>query len=222
MRTSLKLDELVNYVARQMDAFYPDGTADRKTLRRAVVVALGGIERAFSAINLKYCQVNGAPVFDHLNSDNYAMFLYLLSRSLYVGAGNDSLAAKAYGLNKALHAIDVFYEVELPPVFYFQHPVGAVLGRGRYGDFLAVYQGATVGSDLEGNYPVLGRGVVLFGGARVIGRAEIGSNTWIAPAAIVMNQAFPPDSVIFGTPPATERRPASRNVVRDLFHYEEG
>jgi serine O-acetyltransferase len=92
-----------------------------------------------------------------------------------------------------------------------------VLGRAGYGDYLAVYQGVTVGSDLEGNYPQLHEGVVLFGGARVIGRAHLGANTWVAPAAVVLDQSFPPDSVLFGMPPSTERRPSRRDVVRDFF-----
>ena len=44
----------------------------------------------------------------------------------------EDLASKAYCLNKALHAIDVFYEVELPEIFFLEHPLGTVLGRAKY------------------------------------------------------------------------------------------
>jgi hypothetical protein len=32
-----------------------------------------------------------------------------------------------------------------------------------------------------------------------------------------MDRSFEPDSILFGTPPATERRPTRRDVRRDLF-----
>jgi len=102
-------------------------------------------------------------------------------------------------------------------VFLFQHPVGTVLGRARYADHLVVYQGVTVGSNLDGDRPQLGDGVVLFGGSRVIGRARLGANTWVAPAAVVMDIELPGDSVVFGMPPATQSRPTRRDVVRDVF-----
>src|SRR5437588_860224 len=79
--------------------------------------------------------------------------------------GDPRLAACVYGLNKALHGLDVFYEVELPTIFAFQHPVGTVLGRAHYSNYLLVYQRCTVGSTLSGESPTFEPGVVLFGGS---------------------------------------------------------
>lgn len=217
METSLSPPRLAEYVARQVEALFPDGPVDRTLLGRAVDGALARLEHCFSRIARKYYRRGELTVYDHLNTDQHAAFLYLVSHGLWAEHDDSALASKVYGLNKALHGIDVFYEVELPAVFLFQHPVGSVLGRARYGDYLVVYQGVTVGSDLDGNYPELGEGVVLFGGSRVIGRARIGPNSWLAPGCTVMDAALPPDSVLFGIPPATQRRPSRRQVVRDVF-----
>ena len=51
---------------------------------------------------------------------------------VYHESNHTNLAAKVYALNKALHAIDVFYEVELPDLFCLQHPLGTMPGRARY------------------------------------------------------------------------------------------
>lgn len=217
MHTSLPPAELAEYVARQTEAFFPDGATDRRRLRLGLDAALERLAHCFGRIDRKYYRRGGEPAYDHLNTDQHAALLYFLSHSLHADFGETALAAKAYALNKALHGLDVFYEVELPAVFFFQHPVGTVLGRARYADHLVVYQGVTVGSDLDGNYPQLGEGVVLFGGSRVLGRARLGANTWVAPAAVVMDVELPGDSVVFGMPPATQRRPTRRDVVRDLF-----
>jgi serine O-acetyltransferase len=217
METSLSSAELAEYVARQAEAFFPDGPVDRSLLRRALEAALARLDHCFSRIDRKYYRRGDAAFYDHLNTDQHAALLYLLSHGLHAERGERALASKIYALNKALHGLDVFYEVELPSVFLFQHPVGSVLGRARYGDYLVVYQGVTVGSDLDGNYPELGEGVVLFGGSRVIGRARIGANSWITPGCTVMDAALPPDSILFGAPPATQRKPSRRHVVRDVF-----
>lgn len=214
---SLHPAALSDYVAAQVASFFPDGPVDRHALRRGVDAALERLEHCFIRLGLKYYRRDGGAVYDHLHTDQHAAFLYLLCRRLHAGLAEERLAAKVYALNKALHALDVFYDVELPPVFFFQHPVGSVLGRATYNGHLAVYQGVTVGSDLEGNYPTLGDGVVLFGGSRVIGRARLGDNTWVAPGTTVMGEEHPADSILFGTPPATGRKPTRRHVVRDLF-----
>jgi serine O-acetyltransferase len=41
---------------------------------------------------------------------------------------NTTLADRIYYLNKALNGLDLFYEVEMPDVFYLDHPVGTVIG----------------------------------------------------------------------------------------------
>lgn len=223
LHTSLPPDALAAYVGDQVAAFFPDGGLDRGALATALEDALERIEHCFSHVHLKYYQDDaGRPTYDHLHTDQHAALLCLLAGVLFRSNADPRLAAKVYALNKTLHGLDVFYEVELPPVFYFQHPLGTVLGRARFGNYLAVYQGVTVGADLEGRYPTFGDGVVLFGGSRVIGQASLGDNTWVAPAAIVMDQVFPADSILFGGPVDTQRKVARRHVQRDFFGHGDG
>jgi serine O-acetyltransferase len=98
----------------------------------------------------------------------------MLSREVFLKSNDFTLAKKIYLLNKALFCLDVFYEVELPPIFLFVHPVGTVLGRAKYSDYLVVYQRVGVGSN-HGIYPTLGEYVTLHPGAMVLGNSQVGN-----------------------------------------------
>ncbi len=216
MRSTLSTEELSAYVRSQIDAFYPD----KKTpadMRIHVETAMGRLERCFSRIRIKYFFDGEHACFDHAHTDQYAMFLYLLSNAIHRASGDPRLAGKVYALNKALHAIDVYYEVALPEVFYFQHPVGTVIGRGTFENYLCVYQRCSVGANLEGKYPRFGEGVVMFGGASVIGACAIGNNAWLSVNATVMDDDIPDDTVVFGRSPHLMKKRTPRDVVREMF-----
>jgi serine O-acetyltransferase len=216
--TSLSVAELTSYVAAQVAAFLPDGRPiDSTGLRAHVQHALERTERCFARVRIKNFASNGRPCFNHLHTDQYAMFLYLLSNTVHRAEGDPVLASKLYGLNKALHAIDVFYEVELPEVFFFQHPVGTVLGRAVYGNGFVVYQRCSTGSNLDGAAPVIGEGVVMFGGSAIIGRCTVGANAWLSVGTIIMDADVPADSVAFGQPPRNVFKPSSRRASDFVF-----
>ncbi len=220
MTLSLPSDRLSGYVAAQLSAIAPDAVVAGATLQPYVDSALERVEHCFARLNVKHFGAAGpgnGVRFNHLHTDQYAMFLYLLSNTIYRMDGSPDLAAKVYGLNKALHAIDVFYEVQLPEVFGFQHPVGTVLGRATYGNYFFVYQRCSVGSNMEGRAPVLGEGIVMFGSSAVIGDCTIGANCWLSFGAVVMDADVPPNSVVFGHSPGHVAKPTQRDVVSHFF-----
>ena len=53
--------------------------------------------------------------------------------------GDIEVAVWWYRQNRIQHSIDLFYEVDLPQHVMYVHPVGTVLGRATYGDYLCVY-----------------------------------------------------------------------------------
>lgn len=174
------------------------------------------VEYCFSRIRDKYFADGEDVVFDHLHSDQYAMFLYLLSNTAWSVEENEELAARIYGLNKHLHAIDVFYQVELPDVFLFNHCMGTVLGRAQYANYLMVHHNCTVGANYDGEYPVLGEGVAMHAGSVIAGRCHIGANSWLAVGAVVIDSELPEGQVIFGQYPDVRCKPARRKV-RDTY-----
>ena len=217
MQLSLARTDLALYVRKQFENLFPDGT-DLGDLPRLVDLALGRIEHCFSRVRLKGFFVNGEARFSHWHSDQYAIFLYYLANSAFREKPGHPIADKAYALNKALHALDAFYEVELPDIFAVQHPVGTVLGRATYSDYFICYHNCTVGANLDNDYPAFGRGVVMFGGSRVIGKTLVGDNTLVSTGAIVIDGGtFEPNSVLHGIHPNARRSRTRRDVVRDIF-----
>lgn len=217
MLMTLSEAELTAYVARQVSSFYPDKEVAPAALSGFVREALERADFCFSRINLKYYFDGAQTRFNHLHTDQYAMFLYFLANTIYRREGDLSLAEKLYGLNKALHGIDVFYEVELPDIFAFQHPVGTVLGRAKYSNYLYVYQRCSTGANLKAEYPTLGEGVVMFGGTSIIGNSVVGDNCWFSLGTVIMDLAVPSNSVVFGHSPNTTIKPTTRSVIENIF-----
>jgi serine O-acetyltransferase len=198
--SSLGADALAALAARQLDAFIPDGhSVAPADLAVAVPGALARLEYCFIHIDNKYFFNGRQAVFDHLHGDQYAMWLYLLANELHLRAGPATLCKKLFLLNKALHGCDIFYEVALPSVFLLVHPLGTVLGRGEYADFLIAYQRVGVGSN-HNVYPTLGRHITLHPGSSVLGRSTVGDHCSIASGSLLLDRELQPNSVYIGNP----------------------
>lgn len=221
MKLSLGSSDLAAYVRRQFENLFPD-SAGLGDLPRLVALALDRLEYCFERCGSKGFSNQEGAVFSHRHTDQYAIFLYYLSNSAFTDGSAHPIAEKAYALNKALHAFDAYYEVSLPKVFAVQHPVGTVLGRAKYDDYFLCYQNCTVGANLDGESPAFGRGVVMYGGSRVIGRTSVGDNTFVATGTIVIDGGVcPGDSVLYGTRPNVRTSPTERQVIRDIFRFGE-
>lgn len=200
MEQSLFTPQLAAYTAAQMNTLFPDdhpvGAPDVALLLPGV---LGRLEVCFSGLRGAHFHRDGVPHFDHLNGDQYSMYLYFVGNEAY-RAGNRDVAVKSYLLNKALHGIEVFYEVELPAVFWFSHAVGTVLGRAKYGNGLLVAQGCTVGNK-DGKYPTLGDKVVLLANSSVLGDCRIGSRVCVGAGSQLIEETVPDGTTVVGSTP---------------------
>ena len=214
--STLNINQLIDYLSRQFELFYPDAMDVRTGLIKIMPDVVERLEHCFLHIHKKYYFEQGEAVFNHLNSDHYAMFLYILANTAY-RQDFIQVAEKAFLLNKALHAIDAFYSITLPDIFLFVHPVGTVLGNANYADFLVVYQNVTVGSDLAGIYPDFGKANVLYSKSSVIGKCKIGDNVCIAANTFVRNMDVPDNSVVVGLYPANSVKTHNRDNTQDFF-----
>jgi len=207
-------DLLLSYVGRQLDHLFPDGQGDaeRPALAAHLEPALGRLERCIAEVRM---WTPGR--FDHLHSSQYTTFLYYLANTLWRAGGGRPLCNKLFGLNKALNGIDLFYEIELPEVFFIGHSVGIVLAKARYGNRLVLYQNSTVGKN-HGAAPSLGEGVVLYPNSAIIGRCEIGAGSVIAQGVSVINRDTPGGATVFqGGAGELVFKPSTRDVLADIF-----
>lgn len=133
------------------------------------------------------------------------------------------MSDKIYALNRTLSSADLFYQVELPEVFAFDHPLGAVLGRANYSNYFSFSQGCTVGNN-KGVYPTFGESVFMMSDSKVIGNCRIGDNVIISASSYVKDTDIPSGSVVFGQSPnltvKTGRFGYVREFAEKVFRYE--
>jgi len=197
MTTSLVLrceteTKLVRHVAGQLRVFYPlsDEVADRELIAQLMPAALARIAPIVAAVR------SFTPGhFDHLNTLQYASFLYLLGNEACQWDRGSDIVDRLFGLNRALSGLELFPAVLMPEVFFLSHALGAVLGNATYGDRIVIFQNVTVGRVGE-NRPDIGPGVVLYPGASITGRCEIGANSVISAGVNVHNLTCPPGSLV--------------------------
>ncbi len=195
--------EFLALVLKQLNNFWSD--TNPKVIELAMPQALNAIEVGFHGIPSSRFFNGEEIVFSPYFSVHWMIFLYRLSNAIYrLNIDTPPEADQLYYLNKIMHANDWLYAINLPPHFLCEHPLGSVLGRAEYGDYLFVYQGTTVGGNRKNGrlfYPTLGDNVVLFANATVLGNTHVGNNVIISANTYLMNEVIPDNCLVFGKSP---------------------
>lgn len=191
---------LALYVTNQLNLFFPDGEPVPNGLLETILPrTLERVGFCFSHIADRYFFDGKKVVFSHLHGDQYGMFLYYLSNTLFRERGEIPVCSKLFALNKLLHGVDAFYEVELPDIFRWVHPLGTVLGRGTYGDYFLVYQRCGIGAN-HGVYPRLGQYVSMHPGSSILGDCDVGAGCELGAEALLLDRPLPDGTLYVGTP----------------------
>ena len=136
------------------------------------------------------------------NTVQYCMFLYFFSNEL--SDSNLQLADKVYYLNKMLNAVDLYHEIKLPDVWGCEHPLGAVMGKAKYGERFFFYQGCTVGGNRKNGelfYPEIGEDVMMYSNSKILGNSVIGNRVILSANTYIINSIIPDDVIVFGSSP---------------------
>jgi serine O-acetyltransferase len=193
--------QLKNLLFTQLkNLFLLDVQEEAPLIEKCLPQSLDRLTYCFSFSLNKYYRRNGSIFFNPLHAAQYGIFLYYLSNTIWHEYGSILLCDKLYLLSKMINSLDLFYEVEMPDVFFTDHPVGSVIGRAQYGRFFSFVQNCTVGNN-NGIYPVIGDYVSLKMGASVLGRSNIGNRVIIGSGATVKDQDIPDCSLVFGNSP---------------------
>ncbi|AOX99301.1 hypothetical protein [Jeongeupia sp. USM3] len=204
---------LLDYTSTQICHFFPDGRADavRRELDRHLDDALARTGTCIDAVRMWQ-----PGKFSHLHSTQYCLYLYFLANTLWRAGGDTRVATRLFLLNKTLNGIDLFYEVEMPDVFFIGHSVGIVLAKATYGSHLVLYQNSTVGKN-HGVAPVIEPGVVMYPNTAIIGRSHIGRNAVLSQGVSVVNRDVPPDQLVFAGADRLIFKPNRRDILADIF-----
>lgn len=207
-------ESLTEYIVRQLAAIVPDGS------EAAMCAVIGRhIDEALERIG--YCIDRVAMwrqgEFNYLHSTQYCQFLYYLANTIWRNERDGQAATRLFLLNKALNAIDLFYEIEMPPVFFIGHSVGIVLAKATYGNYLVLYQNSTVGRHLD-RIPALGEGVILYPNTAVIGASVLEDGAVVSQGTSVIDSHAPARSIAFATEGGKlSFRPAPATLLSEYF-----
>lgn len=184
---------LAEYTRRQLENFFPDDTDRAKELalfRTALPAVKVKLLRLINEV--RYWRPDR---FDPMHSSQYCIYLYLLAREIAKAGLDKATPTRLFYLNKALNGIDLFYEVELPEVFFFGHTTGMVFAKASYGEHLIFYQNSTVGRS-GSKAPSIGPRVCIFPNSLVLGSTHIESDVIVSAGSSLINLAVPPLSVV--------------------------
>ncbi len=197
MKLDIPVENIISLVERQLFNIFSCTNTISPYMERTLV----RLELCFNKTKNKYYHDNnGDSVFSPFHSGQYSIFLYYLSNTIFRAGDNDPLATKIYYLNKVLHSIDWYYEIELPSYWGVEHPLGTILGRAEYSNGLFLYQGCTIGGN-NGLYPKLGENVIMYSNSSILGNSIIGNNVVLSTHAVVLNQNIQSNSIVYGISP---------------------
>jgi serine O-acetyltransferase len=195
-----------------------DKARETAYLERAIDLAMAKVEVCFSQTINKYYEKGGQVYFNPFNTCQYTIFLYYLARICGADRQSEPLAERLYYLNRILHAVDIFHAVELPDIFFCDHPVATVLGRAKYANYFFFSQNCTVGSNKD-VFPSFGEHVLLMPGVTIIGNSRVGENCVFSANTFVKDQDIPDNSLVFGASPNLVFKDVSRYPIPSYFTF---
>ncbi len=212
---------LSQYTKKQIESEFPDNIyLSEQEWSHITEKALLRLSKIFKHINNKYYSQNFENSFNYLHSDHYAMYIYLLSQEANLTLNNENYANRFFYFNKIKHSIDIYHKVKLPEIFLFVHPVGTVIGNGSFDNFLAIYQGVTVGGKVgEFKYPQIGKDVTLYANSTLIGDCKIGDHVIIGANTLLIEQEVPSGHLAIGQHPNNKILPFEQKQDEKLFHF---
>src|SRR2546423_12783870 len=110
-----------------------------------------------------------------------------------------------------LHGVEISSAVPIGPGLYIPHPRGMVLMARRIGANCSFIHACTLGMRETWDFPVLGDGVFVGAGARVLGGIELGDGCAVGANAVVIKDV-PAGATAVGVP-ATIREPSRPEVL---------
>ena len=202
---SIGTSVMLNKLSILLKNFFPEDKnyklLNEKFFTRIIKISYDRIEYCLQKINNKYYRNNKKIFFNHLNSDHMCTFLYFLYNSGYREKIDKKIITKLFYLNKILHSVDIFYHVNLPDIFLLVHPLGTVIGRAKFDNYLTVYNNVGVGAEAAGRkliYPNFGSGVILYSGSSVIGDCKVGNNVIFGSNSKIINKNIKDNKVVLG------------------------
>ena len=216
---SIDKNEFYNYVSNLLKFYFPDKKIDNQinVPKNLFTLAIDRLEYCFSKIKNPYYRKNKDVFFNHLNSDHMVAFLYFFGNTIWKELKTEEIPTKLFYLNKIMHGIDLFYSVKMPDIFMVVHPLGTIIGKADYKNYLVVYQNCTIGSS-GGNYPIFDEKIILFSNSVILGKSKISKNVIVSANSFLINSIVPERTVVFGQEPSLTIKTNTQNLIDNYFN----
>ena len=196
----------IKQLTKQLGAFFEISDEECAALNCVYSDVQKELIGCFKKINNKYYCKDNETFFNVYHVGQWTMFLYLMSKYIYLlyvdnlNAVIQDLSSKIYFLLKTISSADIFYQVKMPEIWFFDHPQGSVMGRAKYSNYFTFSQGCTVGNN-KGKYPSFGEHVSMFSNSKVLGDCKIGDYVLVSANAYIKDTDIPSFSIVFGSSP---------------------
>lgn len=129
------------------------------------------------------------------------LVLHPLARCLHLN-GLSHLSERVYFAMVSHTACDIYYEVPLPVRTSCDHPLGAVIGRGSFGEnaSLQFSSGCNIGNN-NGVYPEVHGNLLMLPGSSLVGKSLIMGNVVLAKGAYLKDAGLIENKIVFGCHP---------------------
>ena len=120
-------------------------------------------------------------------------------------------------INLVMYGIEISSRIPVGPGLYIAHPVGCVIMARRIGANASFISAVTLGMRETHDFPVLGDGVVVGAGARILGGIKLGDGCTVGANAVVIRDV-PAGATVVGIPArVVERKGADDPILAAMF-----
>lgn len=116
-------------------------------------------------------------------------------------------------LTLLLFGLEISSSIDVGPGLYIAHPLGSVLMASRIGSNATFIHAVTLGMRNGHDFPVLGDGVFVGAGARILGGITLGDGSLVGANAVVIDDV-PAGATVAGVPARVVRRPHDARLAK--------
>jgi serine O-acetyltransferase len=161
-------------------------------------------------LNYSQQQKRLRPLFSCFHPRFAPVYLIRLSQRLH-DKGWKSLAKIASFLNVLIFTLEVPPRLSIGPGLVIPHPYGTILGAGKIGTNVTIYQQVTLGAKLADylyvldDRPIVEDDVIITAGAKIIGPIKLGRGCIIGANSVVLDDV-PPGCLAVGVPAVIKQK----------------
>ena len=105
----------------------------------------------------------------------------------------------------------------MPDIFLLVHPLGTVVGKAKFSDYLAIYQNVTIGSE-KNKYPKIGKYCVFYSKSSLLGNSVLGNNVIMSANSMAIDMKIGDNKIACGQYPNVLIKNNKTHNLRRVFN----